>query len=397
MKKSLRLPLSTPKPETPAPEKPLNHYDYWSLQAAYNKTLETSGVDDDIAASEAILSLYKNLEDLDSCRRVISPILKIVKIYEERGQFADALRCYKMYREAYLYIDEHIDENCTEPLKYAEFFITHYSYIESVIYTTAFLLYVQFGTETMKSFSYKLPKTSSRYMLELAWNTSDHSIEAFRKIANGEYDSYIIENLEWLATLENCDVLLRFAAEVNKREVNTAYCKNGKIEEFKKVYIDAFRRVADLRKTYAPSIDMVYSPNDISNMYVSHLDFYPDDAYVDWIVMSSYMNTSRGANDTWGSMTDAYYSRGKYANQILKTKKIVDDFGGIKPILISECGFCYSSTKTPQAQAHSAEKMQLFYSYVNMVFPKIKAIFYFNTNFNGNSYILFNEEGASAN
>ena len=424
------------KPATPAtptqPEnEPLDHNKYWALQSAYNNAAKTASVEDDIAACENILTLYRNLEDLDSCRRVIVPLLKLSKIYEERGQFADALRCYTMYRDAYLYIDEHTDENCSEPLKYAESFITHYSYIEPVVYTTAkkpadvpfynakneprvgtytgmcgvyddtvstgFLLYVQFGTETMYSFAYKLPKNAEHYMLELAWNTSDHTIECFKSIADGEYDDYIIENLKWLDSLENCDVLLRFGAEVNEWEANTTYAKNGRLEEFKKQFIAAFRKVAALRSTYAPEVAMVYSPNDISNMYVTHLDFYPGDEYVDWVGMSSYMNKSAAANDTWGSMTDAYYSRGKYASQILKMKPIIDAFGDRKPILISECGFCYSSTKSEQSQSFSAEKMKLFYSYANMVYPQIKGIYYFNTNFDGSSYQLFNEDKQNVN
>lgn len=426
-------PEIVPNPPKAEPDKkePLDHNKYWALQAAYGDAVNTSDVEDDVVAGEAILSLYRDLEDLNSCKRVIVPLLRLSKIYEERGQFADALRCYEMYRDAYKYIDANTDENCTEPLKYAESFINHYSRIEPVVYTTAknpadvpyygakneprvgtytgmcgvydpdistgFLLYVQFGTESMPSFSYKLPKNVSGYMLELAWNTSDHSIEAFKDIADGKYDDYIIENLKWLDTLKDCKVLLRFGAEVNEWEVNTTYAKNGRLEEFKAQYIAAFRKIATMRNTYAPDVAMVYSPNDISNMYVSHTDFYPGDEYVDWVGMSSYMNKSSNANDTWGSMTDAYYSRGKYASQILKMKPIIDDFGGRKPIVISECGFCYSSTKSSQTQAHAEEKIKLFYAYVNMVYPQVKAVYYFNTNFNGNSYQLFDENGSAVN
>ena len=86
------------------PDEPLDHYKYWALQTAYNNAAKTASIEDDIVACEDILTLYRKLEDLDSCRRVIVPLLKLSKVYEERGQFADALRCYKMYRDAYLYI-----------------------------------------------------------------------------------------------------------------------------------------------------------------------------------------------------------------------------------------------------------------------------------------------------
>ena len=67
----------------------------------------------------------------------------------------------------------------------------------------------------------------------------------------------------------------------------------------KKQYIAAFRKISTLRNTYAPDVAMMYSPNDISNMYVSHTDFYPGDEYVEWVGISSYMNMSSGANNTW--------------------------------------------------------------------------------------------------
>ena len=437
------VPVETPKQETPvvAPptpqqpvvdkKQPLNHNKYWPLQKAYLAAIETNDPDDLIPACEAILSLYVDLEDVDSCKRVISPLLILVKIYEERGQFADALRCYKMYRDAYKFLDANTDENCDEPLKFAEAFINHYAHIEPEVYavasnpadvpyygapleprvgaysgmcglcdrdlSTGILVYVQFGMENMSTYNYKLPKDGQHYMLELAWNTSTHTVEFFKDIADGKYDDYIKENLNWLASLENCGILLRFGAEVNNWEANSTYAKNGRLEEFKKQYIEAFRRVSNMKKQYAPDVAMVYSPNDISNMNVTHMDFYPGDEYVDWVGLSSYMLLSANATNEWGSMTDAFYCRGKYADQIIKIKPIIDDFGSRKPILISECGFAYYSTKAPQTQAYAEEKMRLFYSYFNMVYPQIKAIYYFNTNFDGDSFQLYDEKGNSVN
>ena len=328
------------------------------------------------------------------------------------------------------------DDDVSEALMYAEAMLDAYAYIEPEVYvhanepadvpyygaknepragtyvgmsgyydealSSAYLLYVRFEEEYAASFAYLLPKTEDYYQLEVAWNIDDRytengAIEYLGAIADGSHDTYIIENLQYLASLENRGVILRFGAEVNIWDINTQYAKNGRLEEFKAVYQSAFRHIHDLAERYAPNIAMVYSPTDISNMYVSHLDFYPGDEYVDWVGMSSYMNKSSNANDTWGSMTDAYYSRGKYASQILKMSPIIEDFGDRKPIVISECGFCYSSNKSDQSQAHAEEKIKLFYAYVNMVYPQVKAVYYFNTNFNGNSYQLFNEDGGIVN
>ncbi len=396
---------------------------YWGLQAAYNKALETSGKDDDIKACEDIISYYKALDSETACLRVVSPILKLVKIYEERGQYTDALRCYEYYKKAYTYLDKNTSKDCTEALMYADAFIAQYQHIEPVVYTSAynpsevpfynakhepevgtyigmsglydeghtnaFLLYVQFGSETIPSFSYLLPETNENYLLEIAWNTSDHSIEFFEAVANGSYDAYIKENLEFVKSLTDCKPFIRFAAEVNEWEVNTTYTKSGEIERFKKAYIAAFRHLSKMVKTYAPNVAMVYSPNDISNMNVTPLDFYPGDEYVDWIGLSAYMNLSGNTDGSWGSMNDAYYGRGVYENQMIKIEKTLAYFNNRKPVMISESGFCYASTKSTQTMQHAKERMKLFYDYVNMVFPQVKAIFHFNTNYNGNSYKLF--------
>ncbi len=402
---------------------------YWALQAAYNEAVKTETTADDVPACEGIISHYEKLDSVTACLRIVSPLLRVVKIYESTGQFDKALRCYKLYKATYEYLDKHTEDDCSEALKYADSFIRQYSFVTPTVYTSAYspadvkyygaknehkvgtytgmcgyynsdvtngkIVYVEFGNENIYSFGYKLPETNDNYMLELAWNVSDHSIENFRNIADGNHDSYIIENLKFLGSLTNCKVMLRFAAEVNEWEVNTTYSKNGKINDFKKAYIDAFRHVSDLAETHCPAVAMVYSPNDISNMHVSATDFYPGDDYVDWIGMSSYMNKSSTATNEWSSMTDAYYNRGVYANQLMKIKDIVDAFGDKKPIMISESGWCYSSTNSAQTTEHAKEKMEFFMSYVNMVFPQVKALFYFNTNMHGNSYQLFDEDGSS--
>ncbi len=396
---------------------------YWSLQANYNKAMSTETTDDDIPACEAIMDYYKNLDSADACYRVIAPLLNVARIYEERGQFQDALRCYKFYKKAYQALDSLTDDNCAEALRFADAFIAQYAFIEPTVYTAAYypadvpyfgaqaeprvgtytgmcnayndgvsnayLLYVHFPTETTSSFSYMLPRTSDRYLLEIAWNTPEHTIEFFRDIANGDYDSYIKENLTYIDSLTNCDIIIRFAAEVNEWEANTTYAKNGRLDEFKDAYISAFRHLYRMKQRYAPNAALAYSPNDVSNMYVSPLDFYPGDDFVDWIGLSSYLNLAPNAQGTWGSMSDAYYSCGKYENQIIKMSEIIQLFGEKKPILISESGFCYSSTNSPQTMAHAMEKMEFFLAYANMVFPQVKAIYYFNTTINGNSYMIF--------
>lgn len=400
---------------------------YWAMQAAYTDAVESGDADALCAAAEDIIAYYGHFRDETACNRVITPLLKAVKIYESTCRYDDALRLYQIYKRCYQALDRLTDKDCTEALKYADAFIAQYAHATPTVYVhanepadvpyygaknepvagtwlgmsgtydkqraNAFLLYVQFENESIPSFAYRLPKTENDYMLEVAWNLADEDlhIEMLAAIANGEKDSYLKENLAYLDTLSNARILLRFGAEVNVWDINTTYAKNGRLEEFKSAFIAAFRHIHDLAEQYAPHVAMVYSPNDISNMYVTHEDFYPGDDYVDWVGFSSYGNLSNNTVGEFASMTDAYYKRGVYANQMTKIAEIVDCYGDRKPIVVSECGFCYASAKSEQNAEHAKEKLRYFYSYINMLYPSVKAVFYFNTNFGGNDYMLFGD------
>ncbi len=404
---------------------------YWGMQAAYNQAMEKKNPDAICKAVEDIITLYKDLSTPDACYRVITPLLQAVKIYEENGRYSDALRLYKIYKKAWQAIDRLTDKDCAEALTLADAMLSHYENIIPTVYALAndpadvpyynakgepetgtylgmcngfdpassngYLLYAQFGTENISDFHYLIPKTDGPLMLEVGWNLSDEdsNLEALKAIAEGKQDEYLEKNLTWLGTLTDCHVLLRFAAEVNCWGVNTTYKQNGKLEEFKKVYKDAFRHVHDLAETYAPNVAMVYSPNDVSNMYVTHQDFYPGDEYVDWVGISSYSNQAANTEGTYGSRADALYGRGKYDNQFAKISGIIKAYGNRKPLLVSECGFCYQSEESAQSAAYAGEKLAQFYTYINMLYPQIKAVYYFNTNFEGDNYQLFGEEGGN--
>lgn len=414
----------------------VDHNRYWALQTAYLSALESGDPNAIVTACEDILALYGDFEDSVSCYRSVTPLLTAARIYEQQGRPDDAYRIYRAYQCCYQAIDRLTDDNVSEILTFADAMLDTYAYMDPEIYvhadkpadvpyygaknepeagtyngmcgyydesvSNAYLLYVRFETENAQGFSYMLPQTDDDYLLEVAWNiddgyTGNGAIEYLASIADGSHDAYIIENLRYLNTLDNCGILLRFGAEVNIWEANTIYAKNGRLEEFKTTFQHAFRHIHDLAETYAPGAAMVYSPNDVSNLYVTHRDFYPGDAYVDWVGFSSYENRFAGTEDVFGSFDDAYYKRGKYTNQMARIQDIIDTYGDRKPIMISECGFMYHASSSVQDEAYAMDRLHFFYSYVNMVYPQVKAIFYFNTNFRGNEYCLFGEDGRNAN
>lgn len=247
---------------------------------------------------------------------------------------------------------------------------------------TAYLLYVQFGKETISSFEYLIPKKDDLY-LEIAWNLPNENKADLDKVASGSMDSYIMSNLKYVGKLKQ-KVLLRFGAEVNCWSLPAP---GPELDAYIESYKKAFQRVAEFARRYAPNAAMVYSPNDISNWYVTAEDFYPGDEYVDWVGISMYSNINESAKYDTASDYDAYYCLGYYDSPIAKIKNIVDAFGDKKPIMISECGFSYKDSAGIQTEAHAVEKLQEFYSYVTMVYPSVKGVMFFNAN-SGKNYSL---------
>ncbi|MGI5963413.1 MAG: S-layer homology domain-containing protein [Lawsonibacter sp.] len=216
-------------------------------------------------------------------------------------------------------------------------------------------------------------------VVELAWNFSSESTAGAEQVLAS--DSYIAESVAAMGSL-NATVLLRLGAEMN----NWANCDSAK-------YIQAFQKVADYAHQY-DNIKMVFSPATVNNRNVTMEDFYPGDAYVDWVGVSAYQTsnyegeTTSYSFDATGYGNDAYYFRGLYAADPMPTLSEVAALAQKhnKPLMISECGFSYTSSSGADQTAYAVDQMNKFYSYVNMVYPQVKAVFYFDNNISGSAY-----------
>jgi len=248
---------------------------------------------------------------------------------------------------------------------------------------SAILMYVTFGDgygvdywiNYYQDRSPKFAQATQGGVIELAWNFSSESTAGAQEVLAA--DSYINESLAVMGGL-NATVLLRLGAEMNSwNDCDPA------------VYIQAFQKVAQAAKRYS-NIKMVFSPNDISNRNVTFADFYPGDQYVDWIGVSTYHNTNYTGSasaytfDAQGYGDDAYYNRGIYDRDPLLALQSLAAFAQEhnKPMMISECGFSYQSG----LESFAASQINWFYSYVNMVYPQVKAVFYFDHNLEGGQY-----------
>lgn len=360
---------------------------------------------------EKMLALIPNPSDVAEYRSTIWAIYKAGLAYERLGNYEKAKEFYNKYIEYARWLEKEAGEDHSENIKGFQTLLDHMSlrpqlYFESYdpadalyygakyenIYGTfsgmgtasgeidedccnAFTLYITFFNEYIADAYYRIPENLE--YLQIGWNVPNENFGELESIANGSYDSYIETNLRAL-TERSEKVLLRFGAEVNVWSAIPSDAAQR--EKCIEIYKRAYRRIADMARRISPNVAMVYSPNDVSNWYVDSAAFYPGDEYVDWIGISCYPNKVSGASGKVGDYSDAFYCRGAYENPLMRLKDVVDNFGDRKPIFISECGFAYGHDGV-QTTEHALEMCEYFYTYVNMVYPQIKGVIYFNHNF----------------
>ncbi|MBQ6676972.1 MAG: S-layer homology domain-containing protein [Clostridia bacterium] len=402
---------------------------YWAAQAEYKAAISSGDYNRIIKAGKAIEAIYPNLANKTELDRVMTPILAVAESYASLGQFRNAAVYYQKYLKITKLYEPYgitvakgtinsilnmIEHDTVKPTVYAKTAdtsnIPYYGARNEPVagtYTgmcdsydasrdSAYLLYVLFGPEEISKYDWAVPKDDPDLILTLAWNVPNETLSDLEEVASGVHDAYIKRNLEYLNGL-NCRVMIRFGAEVNcwasMPSTQAAYDKDG--AKFADTFKKAFRRVADIVHQECPGAAMVFSPNEISGWYFDHTDFYPGDEYVDWVGMSTYGN-AKAAEGILSSFNDAYNCVGYYENQLTRIKSIVETYGDRKPIIISECGFCYrSETDWLQNEPHAIEAMRFFLTYLTMVYPQVKTVNYFNTNFKNpstgkvNYYALF--------
>ena len=222
-----------------------------------------------------------------------------------------------------------------------------------------------------------------------AWNFEPESTQGAQAVLDA--DSYIDTSLKAMGDLD-ATILLRVGAEMN----NWSECDAN-------VYIQAFQKIARKARAY-DNIKMVFSPDNLSNRNVTFQDFYPGDEFVDWIGVSTYHNTNYSGEVTQYSFgaqgygSDAYYGKGLYDSDPLVILRPLVRFAKShgKPMMISECGFSHQRGGADQT-GFAADQMRKFYSYVNMIYPEIKAVFYFDNTMGADEHYRLSENTAMNN
>ena len=178
-------------------------------------------------------------------------------------------------------------------------------------------------------------------------------------------------------------VMVRYANEMNEPSVPWYRNDPNYPENYKAGYI----RFAKLMRAYAPEVPLIWSPN----FYPSETacSFYPGDAYVDYIGISSYIAKY---HYTAGEQKAGYDALGngsilqRWSRQI---DFLYNRFGYKKPMIISEGAASLDDQATGgNAVSLAAEQIRDFYTYLTIRYPNLKYAVYFNINPGRGEYMM---------
>jgi hypothetical protein len=246
---------------------------------------------------------------------------------------------------------------------------------------TAVSFYVECLQENVKDYDSTIrPYADGTRLIHIALNMPQEN-DSLKLVMQSSSDAYLKETMEYLKSL-NTPVLLRIGGEMN------VWQNLADPSLFKQAYI----KIANMARQTAPNVALVFSPNDVSNWNVDIADYYPGDSYVDWVGVSLYTNKFRNSqNPVAGKdFEEMYYGNGAYANPLTKLKNIVARYGAKKPIIITECGVGYGiNGKSVDLNSFAKERIQMLYTYANMLYPQVKGIIYFDVDLGSSNKYLY--------
>ncbi|MDR0489828.1 MAG: glycoside hydrolase family 26 protein [Oscillospiraceae bacterium] len=203
--------------------------------------------------------------------------------------------------------------------------------------------------------------------IEIAWNFVNEG--ATLKSVPDEKDK-ITAAARYLNTL-GLPILLRIGAEMNVWE------KPANPDEYK----TAFRFIADIMRKEAPNVAIVWSVNDVSSIGLTYDMFYPGAEYVDWVGVSLYARKYFNGIPNTTDSDAAIWGTGKFTNPLRLLGNLIEEYGSRHPIAISEGGVTLrNASNNEDLTKWALPKMRQIYSYIPMVFPQVKAIYWNNRN-----------------
>jgi len=254
------------------------------------------------------------------------------------------------------------------------------------------LIYVEYETESLpERVEHDLLINESRHgynrqdysIIEIAWNFR-YEGSTLRSVPGDR--TKVVEAARYLNSL-GLPILLRVGAEMNVWE-------NAADPE---AYKTAFRFVANIMHENAPNVAMVWSVNSVSSAGLTYEMFYPGAEYVDWVGISLYVGKYFRGNPNTTDSEAAIWGSGRYSNPVRFVADLVRLYGARHPIMIAEGGVTlYNRPNNENLTAWALPWMRVMYTYIPMLFPEVKAIFWFNVDFPGVSGYNFSASPQAA-
>jgi Glycosyl hydrolase family 26 len=177
------------------------------------------------------------------------------------------------------------------------------------------------------------------------------------QIVAGDYNAYIIASAK-LAAAAKGTLMIRFAHEMNLPSSSFGPSINGNTPA---EFIAAWRHVVELfRENGATNVQWIWSPNVYCNGQCPFAQFYPGDAYVDWVALDGY-NYGPSLGVPWTSLLSVF--QGSYQVITALTSK---------PLMIAE-------TASAEAGGNKAAWIiQAFLTDIPSSLPRVRAVVWFN-------------------
>ncbi|WP_284236974.1 glycoside hydrolase family 26 protein [Paenibacillus glycanilyticus] len=157
-------------------------------------------------------------------------------------------------------------------------------------------------------------------------------------------------------------IFVRFASEMNGTWTNYS----GDPER----YIETWRMVYRIFEQRAPKIAMVWTVLNVPERPIE--DYYPGDAYVDWVGINIYNVKYHNGN---------LKERSAFEDPLQMMDYVYNRFSRSKPIQLSEYGAThYTVTDDKRDNAFAISKINRLYMNLQELYPRVKAVYYFDVN-----------------
>lgn len=157
-------------------------------------------------------------------------------------------------------------------------------------------------------------------------------------------------------------IFLRFASEMNGTWTNYSGDPD--------LYIETWRMVHDIFEQRAPKTAMVWTVLNVPERPIEA--YYPGDDYVDWVGLNIY--NVRYHNGDIGQPSE-------FEDPLQMIDYVYNRFSRTKPIQLSEFGVThFTTTDGIKDIEYAASKIKRLYANLPELYPRVKAVFYFDVN-----------------